>query len=179
MWFRTHFLLTSAALLAGCAGLGAGPQATSPSAGHGPAAAPEKQTLADNALTPAQLAEYIGKVSKLEGEAAIAEAKRLEATAHGNAGDRLKLAYLLARDGARPEDLARARELLTGIALDDAGTREIARLLQRIVRLEQNVRQERVKATELQEKIEQLKSLERELQERGQSKPQQAPPQAK
>lgn len=89
-------------------------------------------------------------------------------------GDRLKLAWLLARKGARPEDLARAQELLAGQegAYTDAGGRQLFLLVQRVVRLELELREEQQRGAVLQDKIQRLMNLERSLHERG--KPQEA-----
>jgi hypothetical protein len=155
-------------LLEGCAGLNIWPVTPSP------AIAPK---VADTSLTPSQVTAYMGEVSRLDAVALNAEIKRLRAGAQRSVGDRLKLAYLLGRESSAPRELARARGLLEGLPdrFDDPGTRELARLLQRMVKLEQDLLQERRKASELQGKIDQLMSLEQTLERHRPSKVQGAP----
>jgi hypothetical protein len=150
-------------LLEGCAGLHIWPGTPSS------AIAPK---VADTALTPSQVTAYMGEVSKLDAVALNAQIRRLQAGARGSAGDRLKLAYLLGREGSMPKDLVKARALLEGLpdTFDDPGTRELVRLLQRVVKLEQQFLQVRRKASELQDKIDQLMSLEQTLQQHRPSK---------
>jgi hypothetical protein len=160
-------------LLTGCTGLPFWPATEHPGMVQKGAPILEKPGLADTSLTPSQVATYMAEVPKLSAVALNAEIRRLQAGVQGNAGNRLKLAYLLGRQGAAPKDLARARGLLAGLpnTFEDPGTRAIARLLERTVKLEQDLSQERRKALESQAKIEQLMSLERDLQKHSSGKP--------
>jgi hypothetical protein len=155
-------------LLEGCAGFSIWP--STPQKG---APIVEKHGVAGTSLTPSQITAYMAEVSKLDGPSLDAEIKRLQAGARGSAGDRLKLAYLLSREGS----VVRARRLMEGLpdTFDDPGTREIARLVQRVVKLQQDLLQERRKASDLQSKIDQLMSLEQTLQQHRPSRLQGAP----
>jgi hypothetical protein len=124
-------------------------------------------------LDSASLGRFLAEAAALPAERLGAEVSRLQNGAL-TPPDRLKLAWLLARKGARPEDLARAQELLAGqeTAYPDPGARQWFLLVQRVVRLEQELREEQRRGGALQDKIERLMNLERSLHERG--KPQEA-----
>lgn len=160
MRFDVSFVLIL--LLAGCAGGGLPLRAPEPAQAL-PAPAPSD-------LTPVQMARYMADAAAWQADALAAELRHLQAGPL-TAADRFKLAWLLARKGGRVEDAARAQELLAGLegAFADAGARQLLLLVQRIARLELEVRQERRRATALQDKIELLKGLERDLHERAKS----------
>jgi len=121
-------------------------------------------------LTAGQMATALHEVSALAPEAIPAEIQRLEGgAADDRAGDRLKLAYLLGRAGSGTSDPDRALALLKGLepAFQDPAAQEMARLLAGTFTLEKELRRARRQTAELQEKIEQLKGLERELDDPG------------
>ena len=80
---------------------------------------------------------------------------------------RPELALLLSQKGASNKSLKQASRLLEELASDagEPGVKEVLQLQQRILALEQLYRAERKKSIELQNKIEYLKGLERELDE--------------
>lgn len=141
--------------LAGCAAL---PGSTST-----PADAPRDRA------TPERLLGLLAASAEWSGPVLAGELQRLQEAAPRDATARLELAMLLARRGATPEALARAQSLLAGLeeAFAAPGTRQFVLLHQRLVRLELDLRQERRRAAELQDKIERLKDLERNLGQRG------------
>jgi len=87
--------------------------------------------------------------------------------AEQTAGDRFELVLLLSQKAVDDKALKRALQLLDGLEADavETSVREILRLLRRNLLLEQQYRSEQRKTAELQEKIEYLKGLERELEE--------------
>jgi hypothetical protein len=124
-------------------------------------------------LDSASIGRYIAEAAALPAERLGAEVSRLQ-NGPLTPPDRLKLTWLLARKGARPEDLTHAQELLVGQegAYADPGGRQWFLLIQRVVRLELELREEQRRGAALQDKIERLMNLERSLHERG--KPQEA-----
>jgi hypothetical protein len=155
MWRKHGVTLGVTLLLAASTGCTTGPHGPiSGWASHGPS------------LSADQMVAYLDEVSRLEHEAVPAEIQRLEVgTAEGRAGDQLKLAYLLSRTDCATPDPDRAWELLKGLApaFQDKGAEVIARLLGRTITLERQLGLARSKTTELQQKIERLKGLERQL----------------
>jgi hypothetical protein len=119
------------------------------------------------------LTEYMEKMSDVEATALKAEIKRLQSSPNPTAGERLKLAWLLDRDAAPIEDLTRAQELLSGLdtGFGDPSLRAYVRLMQWAVTQELLLHQEHKRADDLQGKIDRLKDLEQNLQERSQAKP--------
>jgi hypothetical protein len=155
MWRKNRLSLTMTLLLAAATGCTAGP--------HGPLSGWVRHRAT---LTAGQMATALHEVSGLAPEAVPAEIQRLEvATAKGRAADRLKLACLLGRTDSGTPDPDRALTLLEGLAsaFQDQATQEIAHLLARTFALERDLRLARHQTAELQQKIEQLKGLEREL----------------
>lgn len=126
-------------------------------------------------FTLGQLSAFIDRLDSQDSAAVRAEIKHLQGLGTPDAADRLKLAWLLSRNNAPAADLARAEEQLEGLErlFDDAATRHFVRLLQRTLAAERSLRQERKKTAELYEKLQQIKKLELELQERSQAGPQQ------
>lgn len=153
-------------LLQGCAGL----QELAPTLVDGGEGSSLR--LQDTWIAPGQLTDYMAEVER-RGQPAPAQLRRLEAESERSAAARIKRAWLLSRPGATPAALARAQEQLKGLdgVLKNAGTRQLVRLLERNIRLEQALAEERRKSAELSQKIEQIKSLELELQQRGRSAP--------
>ncbi|HEX7970984.1 MAG TPA: hypothetical protein VF501_02010, partial [Thiobacillus sp.] len=84
----------------------------------------------------------------------------------------------LSLDNAAPADLMHAEEQLEGLEFqfEDPATRLFVHMLQRTVAAERALRKEKKRAADLQEKLQQIKKLERDLQERNQADP---PPQGK
>ncbi|HEX9594452.1 MAG TPA: hypothetical protein VGB12_14090 [bacterium] len=155
MWHNHGVSLAMTLLLAACTGCTTGP--------HGPFSG---WAARGSSLSAEQTIAYLDEVSRLEHEAVPAEIQRLEVgAAEGSAGDQLKLAYLLSRTDCATADPDRAWELLKGLApaFQDKGAQGIARLLGRTITLERQLGLARSKTTELQQKIERLKGLERQL----------------
>jgi hypothetical protein len=139
-----------------------------------PQQAAEPLKAADSAFTLKQMDEFVQWVAKLDIVSRQAEAKRLQAKPQEPApGERLKLAYLLSMENATLDELERAQTQLDGLetAIADPATRLYVRLLQRTVAVETAQKQEKRRADELQEKLNQIKHLELELMKRNQAKP--------
>jgi hypothetical protein len=123
-----------------------------------------------SSLSAEEMASSLAEVSSLAPEAVPAAIARLEdGAAAGSAQDRLKLAYLLGRFDAPTSDPDRATEILRGLspAFQDKRAQEIARLLGRTLTLERELSLAHSRTAELQQQIEQLKGLERELEDRS------------
>jgi len=153
-------------LLQGCAGL----EELAPTLADGGEGGSAR--LQDTWVTPGQLTDYMAEVER-RGPPAPAQLRRLEAESERSAAARIKRAWLLSRPGATPAALVRAQAQLTGLdgVLRNAGTRQLVRLLERNIQLERALAEERRKSGELSQKIEQIKSLELELQQRGRNTP--------
>lgn len=125
----------------------------------------------DSAFTLGQMGEFIRHFNRLDSTAQRAEVRRLQSIEKRGAGDRLMLAWLLSLNNAPAADLVRADEQLDGLErqFEDPATREFVRMLQRNLALELAFRKEKKRAAELQEKLQQIKNLELELQERSQA----------
>jgi hypothetical protein len=159
-------------VLAGCAAGQAPPPAARVSVVEQKATA-KAGARTEPAFTFVQLGEFMQLVARHDAKAQRTEVARLQSLAKPDAGDRLRLAYLLSLDNASPEDLTLAQEQLQGLELlfEDSATREFVRLLQRMLTSKRAINQEKKRVEELQEKLRQLKKLELELQERSQAKP--------
>ncbi len=116
---------------------------------------------------------YMRKMSARDPAVLHAETKRLQALTSRTATERLELAWLLDREDASNEELARAQTLLSGLegAFPDQSLKYYIRLMQRTVNQELLLRQEHDRADELQDKIDRLKDLEQNLLDRSQPKP--------
>lgn len=154
---RHHIGLVIALISAGCAPLSDGQSVP----WHRPA-----DTGTD--LSPDRLGALMGQVAAMDSASAQREIARMEpGVMQSSAAERLKLAYLLSRENSGMEDLRQADTLLEDLmpALEDGDTRILARLLQSNIRLQLLLGEERSKAAELTRKIQQLKGLEKELQQ--------------
>ena len=132
----------------------------------------------DASFTLGHLNAFVHRFGAQDAAAQRAEIARLQGLAPRSAGDRLMLAYLLSLDNASPADLMRAEEQLEGLEFQfgDPATRLFVHMLQRTVAAERALRKEKKRAADLQEKLQQIKKLERDLQERNQAD---LPPQGK
>jgi len=90
------------------------------------------------------------------------------ATANSDVERRIGEAFRLSREGASAAELAKADSLLSGLEdeVGDAGARAIVTLLQRQVTLARSLAAERRRAAKLRGKIDRIKALEQELQQR-------------
>lgn len=165
--------LCAGLLLAGCAGLAPAP-ASRPAK---PDCPPAVSVVAPPPVPPpgftlTDLMAYAQASSQLDAKALVAEIRRMRAGGSASPVDRLKLAYLYSLGSGGADDPARARELLDGLdgAFSQAPLSQYVRDLQRLVATDLALGQERRRSAELQEKIERLKSLELQLQERGAGK---------
>jgi len=164
MWRKNRVSLALTVLLAACTGCRTAPHP--PVAGAVPSTPLSGPALPGPPLTAAEMAALLAKVARLAPELVPAEIERLETTATGGGADeRLELAYLLSRTDSAGFDSDRALELLKGLApaFEDPEAEAIARLLARTLTLERDLRLARRETAELQQKIERLKGLEREL----------------
>jgi hypothetical protein len=154
LMIRNGFLLAIALLLAGCAGL------RNPIP---PASEPEERQVI-------QLISYAQRVSTM-----TAEQQRREYSASNEAyardkdsTSRMRLALLLATPGASFNDAARASSLLEPLATAGDAASPL-RALARLVYVQLNERtSEQKRASQLREKLEALKEVERTMMERGQ-----------
>lgn len=118
-------------------------------------------------LTPAELAALMSQVAAMDAAVAHRESVRLAAhVERRSVAERLQLAYLLCREPGAMEALRQADGMLEELipALDNGDTRELARLLQRNIKLQLRLDEVSAKAAELNHKIQQIKGLEEELQ---------------
>ncbi len=137
----------------------------------GPAPPAPIQPPAANAALLRDLAEVAVWSADRQG----VELRRLRETPR-SASDQLRFAWLQAardtteaRSGAARAELARRLHehlLRLDDASLDADSRHLLRLLQRLARCEQDLRQERSQTLRLQDKIERIKALEQELNQR-------------
>jgi hypothetical protein len=139
----------------------------------GPAATIVEPGGAAQTFDMRDMTEYMRKISARDPAVLHAETKRLQALPNRTAAERLELAWLLDREDASNEELARAQTLLTGLetAFADPSLNAYIRLMQRAVDQELLLRQEHSRADELQDKIDRLKDLEQSLLDRSQPKP--------
>jgi hypothetical protein len=151
---RNSLLLALALMLAGCAGLRTPvPPATEPE---------ERQVI--------QLISYAQRVSTMTAEQQRREYNAgTEAYAREkDAVSRMRLALLLATPGAGFSDAARASSLLEPLATAGEAASPL-RALARLVYAQLNERtSEQKRASQLREKLEALKEVERTIMERGQ-----------
>jgi len=161
---KTRVWLVMTLLLAACTGCRTAPH--TPVVGSTPATPLPALVLRGPSLTAAEMAALLAQVSRVAPESVPSEIQRAEAgVVEGRASDQLQLAYLLSRTDSATADPDRALALLNGMApaFRDPETQEVARLLARILSLERDLRLARRETAELEQKIERLKGLEREL----------------
>jgi|GEM_PF-5886680 len=164
MWRKNRVSLAMTLLLMACTGCRTAPH--TPLVGPVPSTPVPGPVLPGPSLTAPEMATLLAEAARLAPEAVPAEIERLEVAAdEGRTGDRLKLAHLLSRTDSATSDPDRALAILKGLApaFQDPETQEIARLLTRILTLERDLRLARRQTAELQQKIERLKGLERDL----------------
>ncbi len=119
-------------------------------------------------LTPSRMLSALEHVAILEaGDSTKLVNKLQNWTGDLTAGERFELALLLSQEGADAKSLQRALKLLEELETlaNELSVKEMLRLKQRNLHLEQLYRSERKKSVELNNKIEYLKGLERELEE--------------
>jgi hypothetical protein len=138
-----------------------------------PQPAMERVKVADSDFTLKQMDEFIRRITKLDLTGRQTEAGDLQRMRNPAPRDHLKLAYLLSLENATLDDLKNAQTQLDGLeaAFADPDARLYVRLLQRTVAEETAHKQEKKRADELQEKLNQIKELELELMKRSQAKP--------
>ena len=156
-------------IVSGCAAIGTDHKGTL----KRPQPAMQRVKVADSDFTLKQMDEFIQRITKLDINGRQTEAGVLQGRRNPAPGDRLKLAYLLSLENATLDDLKNAQTQLDGLeaAFADPATRLYVRLLQRTVAEETAHKQEKKRADELQEKLNQIKELELELMKRSQAKP--------
>lgn len=127
---------------------------------------PDREQL--KSLTVPRMLSALQRVAAVDTKEAGRLSKQLQnGSAELFAGERFELALLLSQKGASNKSLKQALRLLEELESDagEPGVREVLQLQQRTLTLEQLYRTERKKSIELQNKIEYLKGLERELDE--------------
>lgn len=167
---KAMVLLVGMVLLCGCA-----PLARTSTSVAAPAPAPEPTNASHPArqVEPApdprleRLLAYAARSRSFSVERLAAEYAELRRAARPSVDQRIRLAILLAHPAAPFRDEARARDLLRQAARAPAGVGDLARLLQAEIEtrahLERVLARERTQRQELQHKLEQLKTIEQEI----------------
>ena len=114
---------------------------------------------------PVMLSE-LARVEGLSPEQRRRELAELDAMRRLEPPRRFQLAALLAREDA-PEALERSLKVLGGLPRDDARTRALVDLMKQSIKARIDLAQQTARSNELQEKLEQIKALEKSLQQRA------------
>lgn len=114
---------------------------------------------------PVMLGE-LARVEALSAEQRRREIAELDATRRLDAAHRFQLAALLAHEDA-PESLERSLKVLGGLPRGDARTRALVDLMKQSIRTRIDLAQQTARTQELQDKLEQIKALEKSLQQRA------------
>lgn len=114
---------------------------------------------------PVMLSE-LARVEGLSPEQRRREIVELDAMRRLDAARRFQLAALLAREDA-PESLERSLKVLGGLPRGDVRTRALVDLMKQSIRTRIDLAQQTARSHELQEKLDQIKALEKSLQQRA------------
>lgn len=131
-----------------------------------------KLPLSESGASSASLAEKylleLGQVQAMSPEQSRRELNELAASKRLDKPRRLRLAAVLARDEQAEWD--RALKMLDGLASDDDPRSQVlVDLLRKSWRARLALRQQDARVTELQQRIRQIKSLEKDLQQRSET----------
>lgn len=131
-----------------------------------------KPTVIEPGLLPPTPAERylmeLGEVQAMSGEQSRRELNELTASRRLDKPKRLRLAAVLARD--EHGDWDRALKILDGLANDDDPRSQVLLdLLRKSWRSRLALRQQESRVTELQHRIQQIKTLEKDLQQRSET----------
>lgn len=114
---------------------------------------------------PVMLGE-LARVEALSAEQRRREIAELDAMRRLDAAHRFQLAALLAHEDA-PESLERSLKVLGALPRGDARTRALVDLMKQSIRTRIDLAQQTARTQELQDKLEQIKALEKSLQQRA------------
>lgn len=117
-------------------------------------------------LNAAALSGELARVATLSGEQRRRELAALENERRLDDGRRFLLAALLEREDS-VDALERSLKTLGAIGEVDARTQALLELMKRSLRARIELRQQTLRAQELQDKLEQIKALEKSLQQRA------------
>lgn len=109
--------------------------------------------------------DELARVEGLSAEQRRREIVELDAARRLDATRRFQLAALLAREEA-PESLERSLKVLAGLPRGDARSRALVDLMKQSIRTRIDLAQQTARTQELQDKLEQIKALEKSLQQR-------------
>lgn len=118
-----------------------------------------------DAGAPALLGE-LARVDGLTPEQRRRELAELEGVRRLDAARRFQLAALLEREDS-PESLERSLKILNSLAEPDARSEALLKLMKTSLRSRIELKQQTARAQELQGKLEQIKALEKSLQQRN------------
>jgi hypothetical protein len=118
-----------------------------------------------DAGAPALLAE-MARIDGLTPEQRRRELAALDTGRRLDAARRFQLAILLEREDS-PESLERSLKLLNAVAAPDARTEALVDLMKRSVTTRLELKQQVARTQELQSRLEQIKALEKSLQQRS------------
>jgi hypothetical protein len=113
----------------------------------------------------AALMSELSRVATLSAEQRRREVAALDAIRRPDPARRFQLAALLERDD-NPESLERSLKTLNAMPDDDARTQALVELMKRSLKARIELRQQTTRNLELQDKLEQIKTLEKSLQQR-------------
>jgi len=150
MIFKTLLLAGLLLTLGGCAPLSEQPPSRSTPAG----------------LDTTALSSELARVAALTGEQRRRELAALENERRLDDGRRFLLAALLEREDS-VDALERSLKTLGALGEVDARTQALLELMKRSLRARIELRQQTLRAQELQDKLEQIKALEKSLQQRN------------
>jgi hypothetical protein len=114
---------------------------------------------------PALLSE-LARVDALTADQRRREVAELEGVRRLDAARRFQLAALLERDDST-ESLERSLKVLNTLAEPDARTKVLLDLMKKSLRARIELRQQTARTQELQDKLEEIKALEKSLQQRN------------
>ena len=122
-------------------------------------------------LTPAeqeatQHLEELSRVATLSPEQRRREVAELDGMRRLDAAKRFQLAALLEREDS-VESLERSLKILNGLAESEPRTQALRELMKRSLKTRIELRQQTARTQELQDKLEQIKALEKSLQQRA------------
>lgn len=153
-------VLLVALLLGACAPLGRPPSAH-PERG----ALPERPSPGPSALDSSVLLAELARVTALSAEQRRRELAELDSRRPDDAR-RFQLALLLEREDT-VETLERSLKTLTALDAPDNRAQALIELLKRALRTRIELKQQTARTVELQDKLEQIKALEKSLQQRS------------
>ena len=178
---KRFFISCLVLITAGCAPLAPKPPAKPPAPKPAPADVTQPRPESPKPVTsepgspvsalPSTVAEKylmeLGEVQAMSVEQSRRELNELTASKRLDKPKRLRLAAVLARD--EHGDWDRALKMLDGLANDDPPSQVLVDLLRKTWRTRLELRQQDARVTELQQRIQQIKTLEKDLLQRSET----------